>query len=296
MGGDQAATQKLDQFLGEVNAGPFVPYDWSGNEPDLWVPWEFDYSGAPWRTQQAVRQIASTVYALSPNGEPGNDDLGVMSAWYVWAALGLYPLTPGTGDLVIGSPMFPSATVDLSGGKRLEITATGTPDVYVRSTTVATGSGGATSWQRPWIPADIVRDGGTLHFVVGPKPDKSWGTGAASAPPSYNEYARPLVGFTLPSGATQDPQNKQSTVTLGIESIRTGRRTVYWTATASRGIAVSPASGHIAVPASPEGASRRVLTTVHVTSATATGGTVHFGFSEPGGSAPIPPVVIEVDP
>ncbi len=81
MGGDQNVTSRLDQFLSETNAGPYLPYDWSGNEPDLWVPWEFDYAGAPWRTQEAVRQIASTSYSLSPNGEPGNDDLGTMSAW-----------------------------------------------------------------------------------------------------------------------------------------------------------------------------------------------------------------------
>ena len=98
-----------------------------------------------------------------------------MSSWYVWAALGLYPLTPGSANLVVGSPMFSSASVNLGNGKRLEIEATGAPDVYVRSATVVTASGSATPLTRAWIPSAIVRDGGTIHFVLGPKPDKRWG-------------------------------------------------------------------------------------------------------------------------
>ncbi len=296
MGGQQAATQRLDQFLDETNAGPYLPYDWSGNEPDLWVPWEFDYSGAPWRTQQAVRQLATSEYSLSPDGEPGNDDLGAMSSWYVWAALGLYPLTPGTANLVVGSPMFSSASVNLGNGKRLEIEATGAPDVYVRSATVVTASGSATPLTRAWIPSAIVRDGGTIHFVLGPKPDKRWGASAASAPPSFNEYATPFVGFTVPSGAIQDSQNEHGSATVGIESTRATPSEVYWTASTSNGVTVSPPSGRINVPAARPGASRRGSVTVHVTSSVTTSGTVHFRFSARGSSATIPPVTLEVDP
>jgi predicted alpha-1,2-mannosidase len=296
MGGGQAVTSRLDQFLGETNAGPYVPYDWSGNEPDLWVPWEFDYSGAPWRTQEAVRQIADTGYSLTPNGEPGNDDLGTMSAWYVWAALGLYPLTPGTANLVIGSPMFPSATVKLGHGRRLEIDATGTPDVYVRSATVATGSGGTTSLERPWVSSDIVRNGGVIHFALGSEPDKRWGTNTASAPPSFGESATSLIGFTVPSGAIQNLGSGVGTATVGIESIMTAPSTVNWTASAANGITVSPSSGRIDVPADRDGTSQRGSAAIHITISGTTAGTVTFHFSVPGRSADIPPVTLEVDP
>jgi predicted alpha-1,2-mannosidase len=297
MGGGPAATQKLDQFLTELNAGPSLPYDWSGNEPDLWVPWEFDYSEAPWRTQAAVRQIASSVYSLTPDGEPGNDDLGAMAAWYVWADLGLYPLTPGTANLVVGSPLFPSATIDLGSGKRLELTADGAPDPYVRSATLATGSGGATALNRPWLPSDVVRTGGTVHFVLSSKPDKSWGAEVTEAPPSFGEYATPILGYTQPSGAVQDPGKEQRSVTVGVESVGTGRSTVYWKASTSSGITVSPSSGEIAVaPASGNPTARRASTQVSVTSTSSSGGTVRFDFSMSGSSATIPPAVLDLDP
>jgi predicted alpha-1,2-mannosidase len=296
MGGDRVATQRLDQFLDQTDAGPYLPYDWSGNEPDLWVPWEFDYSGAPWRTQQAVRQIATSDYSLSPNGEPGNDDLGAMSSWYVWAALGLYPLTPGTSNLVLGSPMFPSATIDIGGGRRLELAASGAPDVYVRSATVSTGSGGATSLDHPWVSSDLVRDGGTIHFVLGSKPDKGWGASAASAPPSFTTDATPFVGFTVPSGTTQTSTGGRSTAQVGIASVATTGSTVYWTASPSTGIAVSPSSGRITVPPSRDEAAHRSSVSVLITSSAATGGSVRFRFSVPHASTPIPPVSLDVDP
>jgi putative alpha-1,2-mannosidase len=296
MGGDQAVTRQLDQFLNETNAGPYLPYDWSGNEPDLWVPWEFDYAGSPWRTQEAVRQIASTAYSLGPNGEPGNDDLGTLSAWYVWAALGLYPLTPGTANLVIGSPMFPSATVILGNGKRLAIKATGTPDVYVRSATVATGSGGATMLERPWVSSDIVHNGSVIHFVLGHRPDTRWGTGTTSAPPSFDESATSLIGYTVPSGAIQNFQGERGTAIVGIESIRTAQSKVTWTAVASNGITVSPSSGRIDVPADRDATSNRGSATIHLTYSAKTAGTVTFHFSAPGGSGNISPVTLEVEP
>ena len=107
---------KLNTFFTQLNAGRKQPYDWAGDEPSLGIPWEYDYAGAPWRTQGVVRRIVTTLYGPTPNGEPGNDDLGAMSSWYVWAAMGLYPETPGRGELVLGSPLFPHITMTL--GKR----------------------------------------------------------------------------------------------------------------------------------------------------------------------------------
>ena len=174
MGGDSTAISDLNAFFSQLNAGPFLPYDWAGNEPSLWTPWEYDYAGAPWRTQQVVRSIADSLYAVSPAGEPGNDDLGAMSSWYVWAALGLYPLTPGTANLVIASPMFPSSTIYLPSGKVLTVTGQGAPDDYVQSAQVALGSGGSEAWNQSWLPSSILRRGGALNFTLGSAPDMSW--------------------------------------------------------------------------------------------------------------------------
>ena len=93
--------------MSSLNATRDAPEDWSGNEPDEWAPWEFDYFGAPEETQRFVRAIANTEYADAPVDEPGNDDLGALSSWYVWAALGLFPVTPGSANLALASPLFP---------------------------------------------------------------------------------------------------------------------------------------------------------------------------------------------
>ena len=89
------AVAELNAFFTQLNATRFQPFDWAGNEPGEWVPFEYDYAGAPWRTQSVVRTIMTQLYPLTPAGEPGEDDLGALSSWYVWAALGLYPETPG---------------------------------------------------------------------------------------------------------------------------------------------------------------------------------------------------------
>jgi predicted alpha-1,2-mannosidase len=117
MGGNEQAVSKLNVFFTHLNATRFYPYDWAGNEPSLWTPWEYDYFGAPTQTQKTVRAIVNTLYSDTPVNEPGNDDLGAIASWYVWAALGLYPVTPGSADLALSSPLFPR-TVDRSSCAR----------------------------------------------------------------------------------------------------------------------------------------------------------------------------------
>ena len=107
LGGNGAVVSKLDTFFTQLNAGRKQPYDWAGDEPSLGIPWVYDYAGAPWQTQDVVRRIVTTLYGPTPDGEPGNDDLGAMSSWYVWAAMGLYPETPGRGELVLAQPPVP---------------------------------------------------------------------------------------------------------------------------------------------------------------------------------------------
>ena len=139
MGGDVAATNKLEAFMGSLNASRDAPEDWSGNEPDEWAPWEFDSFGAPDQTQRFVRAIADSEYADAPVDEPGNDDLGALASWYVWAALGLFPVTPGEADLALASPLFPSVAITLPDGRRLVETAPGASSSrpYVHALTVS---------------------------------------------------------------------------------------------------------------------------------------------------------------
>jgi putative alpha-1,2-mannosidase len=80
-------------------------------------------SRAPWRTQDVVRRIATGLYSATPNGEPGNDDLGAMSSWYVWAAIGMYPETPGSANLALASPLFTHVVITLPNGRHLSIDA-----------------------------------------------------------------------------------------------------------------------------------------------------------------------------
>ena len=172
MGGPGDAVAKLDTFFDQLNAGRFEPYDWAGNEPSLWTPWEFDYFGAPWRPQDVVRRIVTTQYHDAPVNEPGNDDLGAISSWYVWAAIGLYPVTPGTANLAVASPLFPEVLIELPSGHLLDLSApnasAGTP--YVQSLTV-----GGHDTSDPWLPASLISTGATLDFDLSGTPDKSWG-------------------------------------------------------------------------------------------------------------------------
>jgi predicted alpha-1,2-mannosidase len=297
MGGGAAATSELDKFFTQLNAGPNVPYDWAGNEPSLWTPWEFDFAGTPWRTQQVVREIADNLYPLTPAGEPGNDDLGAMSSWYVWAALGLYPLTPGTANLVLSSPMFPRSTIHLTGGKVLTLTARGTPGVYVQSAVVSTGSGTPTPWQRPWLPVRILRTGGTVAFTLGPRAHRAWGAGAGSAPPSFREFSAPAVGYTLPSGAVEAHPSVVVPFTLGVRSDGSRATTVLWRASPSDGVVVTPTSGRFTLAAtSSNGPPSDASTTLHLTTNSVDLASVRIVLSLPGIGATVPPVVLEINP
>ena len=194
MGGNAVAVAKLDTFFSALNTSRKQPYDWAGNEPALGIPWQYDYAGAPWRTQAVVRRIATQLYAATPNGEPGNDDLGAMASWYVWAAIGLYPETPGRADLVLASPLFHDVTVQLSSGKTITISA---PDAsatrpYVQQLQVSGVTPPPACTKRgnydcPWLPASVVTTGAHLHFTLAATPNKEWATEPSSAPPSMTE-------------------------------------------------------------------------------------------------------------
>ncbi len=185
LGGRERAIARLDAFFHQpdgrwalTKAGPL--HAELDNEPSVATPWLYDFAGQPWKTQQTVRQVLDTIWKNTPDGIPGNDDLGEMSSWYVWAALGLYPEIPGRAELVLGSPLFPHAVVHGSGGE-VSIDAPGAPQqTYVQALQLD-----GRPYAKPWLSPDVVAHGGKLEFTLGAKPAPSWGSAPADTPPSF---------------------------------------------------------------------------------------------------------------
>lgn len=203
LGGRKAAVARLDDFFHEPDAtlatgADPLRYD-PTNEPGIHTPWLYNALGQPWKTQETVRAYADQVYGTGPTGLPGNDDLGTMSAWYVWASLGMYPQVPSRAEMLLSSPVFTSAVVHRAGGKDLTITAPAASDAnrYVRSTTV---DGKAST--RSWLPESFVNGGGTITTAVGPTPNRAWGTGKGDLPVDHVPAAKnPVPNVTAPCTA-----------------------------------------------------------------------------------------------
>jgi predicted alpha-1,2-mannosidase len=200
MGGNAKVVAELDRFFAQLNTSRKQPLDWAGNEPALGIPWQYDAAGAPWRTQDVVRRIATELYAPTPNGEPGNDDLGAMSSWYVWAAIGLYPETPGRADLALASPLFTHVSIALAGapighGPSLTIDAprASSANRYVQSLQVsgihAPAVCGVHEYACPWLPASVMQTGAHLTFALAGTPNRAWGTSPTAAFPSLTKPA-----------------------------------------------------------------------------------------------------------
>ncbi len=181
MGGRATAATRLDGFFHDdagnwaVLGGSALRYD-PTNEPDIHAPWLYNALGRPWETQATVRQIVDTAYGIGPSGLPGNDDLGTMSAWYVFAAIGLFPQSPGRAELLLGSPVFTRVLVARSNGARLTITGN-TTGAYVHGVRV-NGSVQPASW----LPESFLQRGGTVAFTLGDAPDTTWATAAGDLP------------------------------------------------------------------------------------------------------------------
>jgi predicted alpha-1,2-mannosidase len=186
LGGRAKATARLDAFFHDkdghwalTKAGPL--HAELDNEPSVATPWLYDYAGQPWKTQKAVRIVVDTIWKNAPDGIPGNDDLGEMSSWYVWAALGMYPEIPGRAELLLGSPLFPHAVVHGSGGD-VVIDAPGASAArpYVTALRVD-----GKPYDRPWLSPSLVEHGGRLQFELGNAPNTQWGSAVDNAPPSF---------------------------------------------------------------------------------------------------------------
>ena len=184
LGGRQAVADRLDKFTSQLNVGPEEPYLWAGNEPTFLVPWLYNYIGQPWKTQELVDLVRSTLFGPTPDGEPGNDDLGAMSAWYVWAAMGVYPSVPGTSTLTVNTPLFDRIEIALPADKFIRITAPGASGRH-RLQYISGLHIDGRSTNKTYLPESVLAGGGELAFSLSSKPNKTWGTALSSAPPSF---------------------------------------------------------------------------------------------------------------
>jgi len=152
-----------------------------GNEPSHHMAYLYDYAGQPWKTQEMVHRICNDFYKNSPDGLIGNEDCGQMSAWYIFSACGFYPVTPGSGIYVIGTPVFPNVTIHLGNGKTFSVRTkyAGDTNFYIQAATL-----NGKPFSRCYISHREIMEGGELAFTMGPTPNKAWGVGLNAMPPS----------------------------------------------------------------------------------------------------------------
>jgi predicted alpha-1,2-mannosidase len=155
-----------------------------GNQPIQHMIYMYSYAGQPWKTQYWSRQITSRLYNSSERGYPGDEDQGGMSSWYILSALGIYSVCPGTDQYVLGSPVFPKATITMEDGKKFVIEANNNNDqnVYVQSATL-----NGKDLNKNYITYSDIVNGGTLKFEMSSQPNMTRGTTKDAAPFSLSK-------------------------------------------------------------------------------------------------------------
>ncbi len=186
LGGDDRTNQRLDAFFHHADGswaltksgGLHAELD---NEPSIASPWVYDFTGQPARAQATVREVLDTLWSNKPEGIPGNDDLGEMSSWYVWSAMGLYPGIPGRAELLLSSPLFARVTVHRPGGDLAIETDRDAPGArYITAMTV-----NGKAHDAPYLPESLALHGGRLHERLSTTADPRWGSAPSAAPPSF---------------------------------------------------------------------------------------------------------------
>jgi predicted alpha-1,2-mannosidase len=193
MGGSAAFNETLDRlFIEQYGTSKFHFLDQypdatglvglyaQGNEPSFHIPYLYDFSGQPWKTQQRVRQLMDVWYGDGPTGIPGDDDGGATSSWYVLSAIGFYPVSPGSPVYEIGSPIFEKVKIRGADGKAFSIIAN---HVSARNKYIQSAQLNGKPLRRPWFRHSDISDGGSLILEMGDKPNLQWGNLPEDAPP-----------------------------------------------------------------------------------------------------------------
>lgn len=155
-----------------------------GNQPVQHMIYLYNYVGQPWKAQYWVRQVMDRLYHAGPDGYCGDEDNGQTSAWYVFSALGFYPVCPGTDQYVLGAPLFPKATLMLPGGKQFVIEAEGNSPKKIYTQEIQLNG---KSYPQNWIGHGDIQQGGRMKLLMSENPSKSRGTGESAAPYSFSK-------------------------------------------------------------------------------------------------------------
>ena len=155
-----------------------------GNEPSQHMAYLYNYSNSPWKTQKYVRTILNDLYSVKPEGLPGNEDCGQMSAWFVLSSLGFYPVNPASNQYLIGCPLFEESRIILGGNRVFQISAPNSSDEnpYIQGA-ILNGE----PLERNWITHQEIMEGGLLEFEMGAEPSQ-WGSGSFKLNPGESDY------------------------------------------------------------------------------------------------------------
>jgi predicted alpha-1,2-mannosidase len=163
-----------------VNMGNYA----HGNQPIQHMIYLYNHAGVPFKTQEKIRDVLTTLYSATPDGYCGDEDNGQTSAWYVFSSLGFYPVTPATDEYIIGSPLFKKATMHLENGNTFVIEANNNSEdnFYIQSASLNNKS-----YSKNYLTYDAVQNGGTLSFKMNNSPNKNWGSKEEDLPYSMSK-------------------------------------------------------------------------------------------------------------
>jgi hypothetical protein len=262
-GGKEGLGKKLDEFFATPETSKF-PGSYGGvihemteardvrmgqlghsNQVSHHITYMYDYANQPWKTQEKVREVTSRLYLGSEIGQgyAGDEDNGEQSAWFLFSALGFYPLQMGNATYAVGSPLFTKATLKLENGKKLVVNApkNSAKNIYVQNMKV-----NGKAHDKSYLTHDVIAAGATIDFDMGPNPSK-WATGADSAPPSITkgtEVPKPLRDisttgkFTGPAALVDNTSQTQAAVdSLQVDLANSKEKAEYYTLTSSKATA-----------------------------------------------------------
>lgn len=177
-GGNEKAEARLDKYFVRLDAKYNEEWFASGNEPSFHIPWVYNWTGSPYKTQAIVNRIINEQYSSRKDGLPGNDDLGTMGAWYVFACIGLYPEIPGVGGFSVNTPIFESVVLHMKNGD-LVIRGGSEKNIYIHSMKID-----GQEYDSTWIDWERLENGAVIEYRTSSRPDRKWGTEVT--PPSYS--------------------------------------------------------------------------------------------------------------
>jgi predicted alpha-1,2-mannosidase len=155
-----------------------------GNQPIQHMIYLYQYAGQPWKTQYWVREAMNRLYSAAPDGSCGDEDNGQTSAWYVWSAIGCYPVCPGTDQYILGAPLFKKMTLELENGKQVVINAPANNETnrYVDKILF-----NGKAYNKNWLSHQALMEGAVIEFSMSAAPNKQLGVNAEAYPYSFSK-------------------------------------------------------------------------------------------------------------